>query len=122
MACDRSGSRDALLQRQQDASLWRDADLAYVVIDEFHTCDGAQGTDVAMLLRRLAAVAGAAEEGRPLGSICPVGPGAGYDSRAPSRARRFPCPCAGKGSHFSRLDDWCRFMKGRRRGSSGSVA
>ncbi|MFH9106890.1 DEAD/DEAH box helicase [Streptomyces albus] len=63
---------DLLLQRQQDASLWRDADLAYVVIDEFHTYDGAQGTDVAMLLRRLAAVAGAAEEGRPLGSICPV--------------------------------------------------
>ncbi|MFD8428323.1 DEAD/DEAH box helicase [Streptomyces coelicoflavus] len=63
---------DLLLQRQQDASLWRDADLAYVVIDEFHTYDGAQGTDVAMLLRRLADVVGAAEEGRPLGSICPV--------------------------------------------------
>lgn len=63
---------DLLLQRQQDASLWRDADLAYVVIDEFHTYDGAQGTDVAMLLRRLAAVVGAAEKGRPLGSICPV--------------------------------------------------
>ncbi|MCO8302921.1 DEAD/DEAH box helicase [Streptomyces sp. RKCA744] len=63
---------DRLLQRQQDASLWRDADLAYIVIDEFHTYDGAQGTDVAMLLRRLAAVVGAAEDGRPLGSICPV--------------------------------------------------
>lgn len=63
---------DLLLQRQQDASLWRDADLAYVVIDEFHTYDGAQGTDVAMLLRRLAAVVGADEEGRPLGSVCPV--------------------------------------------------
>ncbi|RZU25195.1 DEAD/DEAH box helicase [Streptomyces sp. BK239] len=63
---------DLLLQRQQDAPLWRDADLAYVVIDEFHTYDGAQGTDVAMLLRRLAAVVGAAEDGRPLGSICPV--------------------------------------------------
>lgn len=63
---------DRLLQRQQDASLWRDADLAYVVIDEFHTFDGAQGTDVAMLLRRLAAVVGAAGKGRPLGSVCPV--------------------------------------------------
>lgn len=63
---------DLLLQRQQDASLWRDADLAYIVIDEFHTYDGAQGTDVAMLLRRLSAVVGAAEEGRPLGAICPV--------------------------------------------------
>ncbi|MGW5420193.1 DEAD/DEAH box helicase [Streptomyces sp. NPDC003943] len=63
---------DLLLQRQQDAPLWTDADLAYIVIDEFHTYDGAQGTDVAMLLRRLGAVVGAAEEGRPLGSICPV--------------------------------------------------
>ncbi|MGO4749787.1 DEAD/DEAH box helicase, partial [Streptomyces sp. 2MCAF27] len=63
---------DLLLQRQQDASLWRDADPAYVVVDEFHTYDGAQGTDVAMLLRRLAAVVGTAEEGRPLGAICPV--------------------------------------------------
>ncbi|MER6062439.1 DEAD/DEAH box helicase [Streptomyces sp. NPDC001792] len=63
---------DLLLQRQQDAPLWADADLAYIVIDEFHTYDGAQGTDVAMLLRRLGSVVGAAEEGRPLGSICPV--------------------------------------------------
>ena len=30
-------------------------DLRYVVLDEFHTYDGAQGTDVAMLLRRLGA-------------------------------------------------------------------
>ncbi|MQS07242.1 DEAD/DEAH box helicase [Streptomyces alkaliphilus] len=63
---------DLLLQRGSDAPLWRDADPAYVVIDEFHTYDGAQGTDVAMLLRRLAAVVGAAREDRPLGSICPV--------------------------------------------------
>ncbi|MEW2030240.1 DEAD/DEAH box helicase [Streptomyces roseifaciens] len=63
---------DLLLQRQQDAPLWVDADLTYIVIDEFHTYDGAQGTDVAMLLRRLAAVVGAAEDGRPLGGICPV--------------------------------------------------
>ena len=33
--------------------LWRDADIRYVVVDEFHSYDGAQGTDVAMLLRRL---------------------------------------------------------------------
>ncbi len=44
----------------------------YVVVDEFHTYDGAQGTDVAMLLRRLAAATGHAEPGRPLGRICPV--------------------------------------------------
>ncbi|WP_037801852.1 DEAD/DEAH box helicase [Streptomyces sp. NRRL F-5135] len=75
---------DLLLQRQHDAPLWQDAELAYVVIDEFHTYDGAQGTDVAMLLRRLAAVVGAAEEGRPLGSICPVATSATLGS-APAR-------------------------------------
>jgi ATP-dependent helicase YprA (DUF1998 family) len=63
---------DLLLQRVEDEPLWRDADLAYVVVDEFHTYDGAQGTDVAMLLRRLAAAVGASEPGRPLGRICPV--------------------------------------------------
>ncbi|WP_163508973.1 DEAD/DEAH box helicase [Fodinicola acaciae] len=63
---------DMLLQRSYDAPLWTDADLRYVVVDEFHTYDGAQGTDVAMLLRRLAAAVGASEPGRPLGRICPV--------------------------------------------------
>ncbi|WP_322751204.1 MULTISPECIES: DEAD/DEAH box helicase, partial [unclassified Frankia] len=63
---------DLLLQRADDLSLWDGADLAYVVLDEFHTYDGAQGTDVAMLLRRLAAATGKAEPGRPLGTICPV--------------------------------------------------
>ncbi|GAA4241776.1 DEAD/DEAH box helicase [Actinomadura meridiana] len=63
---------DLLLQRADDLPLWEDADLAYVVVDEFHTYDGAQGTDVAMLLRRLAAAAGHSEPGRPLGRICPV--------------------------------------------------
>lgn len=63
---------DLLLQRSDDAPLWLDADIRYVVVDEFHTYDGAQGTDVAMLLRRLAAAVGVAEEGRPLGGMCPV--------------------------------------------------
>ncbi|MFD0902095.1 DEAD/DEAH box helicase [Actinomadura sediminis] len=63
---------DLLLQRGDDVPLWKDANLTYVVVDEFHTYDGAQGTDVAMLLRRLAAVTGNAEPGRPLGDICPV--------------------------------------------------
>ncbi|MFD0773651.1 DEAD/DEAH box helicase, partial [Streptomonospora algeriensis] len=55
---------DLLLQRDADVCLWQGSDLAYVVVDEFHTYDGAQGTDVAMLLRRLAAATGAAEPGR----------------------------------------------------------
>ncbi|MEU8641853.1 DEAD/DEAH box helicase [Streptomyces sp. NPDC048674] len=63
---------DLLLQREDDAPLWRDADIRYVVVDEFHTYDGAQGTDVAMLLRRLASAVGMSEKGRPLGRICPV--------------------------------------------------
>lgn len=42
---------DLLLQRGEDRPLWEDADIAFVVLDEFHTYDGAQGTDVAMLLR-----------------------------------------------------------------------
>nr|WP_245325760.1 DEAD/DEAH box helicase [Paeniglutamicibacter terrestris] len=46
---------DMLLLRHQDAPIWQKSatSLQYVVLDEFHTYDGAQGTDVAMLLRRL---------------------------------------------------------------------
>lgn len=50
---------DFLLMRPDDRALWRnnvEQDvLRYVVIDELHTYDGAQGTDVACLLRRLRA-------------------------------------------------------------------
>ncbi|MEP6462630.1 MAG: DEAD/DEAH box helicase [Frankiaceae bacterium] len=65
---------DLLLLRAADAPLWSDAaaSLQYVVLDEFHTYDGAQGTDVAMLLRRLGATCRVAEAGRPLGRITPV--------------------------------------------------
>lgn len=44
---------DMLLLRHTDAPLWQKSatSLQYVVLDEFHTYDGAQGTDVAMLLR-----------------------------------------------------------------------
>ncbi|MFF7242334.1 DEAD/DEAH box helicase [Embleya sp. NPDC008237] len=63
---------DLLVQRPEDQTLWQDGNVAYVVLDEFHTYDGAQGTDVAMLLRRFGAMTGVAEPGRPLGSICPI--------------------------------------------------
>ncbi|MFF2407047.1 DEAD/DEAH box helicase [Streptomyces sp. NPDC058092] len=63
---------DLLVQRPEDQRLWEGSSLAYVVLDEFHTYDGAQGTDVALLLRRLGAVTGLAEPGRPLGPVCPV--------------------------------------------------
>jgi replicative superfamily II helicase len=66
---------DLLLLRRADRELWTAGErgtLRYVVLDEFHTYDGAQGTDVAMLLRRLGARLGQAEGGRPLGPVTPV--------------------------------------------------
>jgi DEAD/DEAH box helicase domain-containing protein len=61
---------DLLLQRPKDAPLWKHNEpdtLRYLVLDELHTYDGAQGTDVACLLRRLGQRLGSAE------AICPVG-------------------------------------------------
>jgi ATP-dependent helicase YprA (DUF1998 family) len=74
---------DQLLLRYEDRTLWQQsaASLQYLVLDEFHTYDGAQGTDVAMLLRRLGLTLksdmpdGAltdAELARPLGRLTPV--------------------------------------------------
>lgn len=47
---------DYLLVRPQDAKLWQENKpdtLKYIAVDELHTFDGAQGTDLACLLRRL---------------------------------------------------------------------
>ena len=48
---------DYLLMRPDHARLWRDnldgQVLKYLVVDELHTFDGAQGTDLACLIRRL---------------------------------------------------------------------
>lgn len=46
---------DQLLLRSADRPLWEHSaeSLRYLVLDEFHTYNGAQGTDVAMLIRRL---------------------------------------------------------------------
>ncbi|KAA0919253.1 DEAD/DEAH box helicase [Dietzia sp. ANT_WB102] len=79
---------DQLLLRSEDADIWRLSahGLQYVVLDEFHTYDGAQGTDVALLLRRLGLVVGThlnasasnpvprtnGDLARPLGRITPV--------------------------------------------------
>ena len=47
---------DYLLVRTKDAELWHDntaETLKYIAVDELHTFDGAQGTDLACLIRRL---------------------------------------------------------------------
>lgn len=46
---------DQLLLRSADRPLWEQSaeSFRYLVLDEFHTYNGAQGTDVAMLIRRL---------------------------------------------------------------------
>lgn len=49
---------DYLMLRPKDRQLWaanQPNTLRYVVVDELHTFDGAQGTDLALLLRRLRA-------------------------------------------------------------------
>ena len=76
---------DQLLLRRDDQELWRQSamSLQYLVLDEFHTYDGAQGTDVAMLLRRLGLALKSywpeadprltpGDWSRPLGRITPV--------------------------------------------------
>jgi DEAD/DEAH box helicase domain-containing protein len=44
---------DLLLLRAKDRSLWDSRTLRYLVVDELHSFDGAQGTDLACLIRRL---------------------------------------------------------------------
>ena len=62
---------DFLLMRPEDAPLWKlngPTTLQYLVLDELHTYDGAQGSDVACLIRRLKARLGVAP-----GQLCGVG-------------------------------------------------
>lgn len=67
---------DQLLLRQADGRLWSASatSLQYLVLDEFHTYDGAQGTDVAMLLRRLglALRAHGRDGDGPLAGVTPI--------------------------------------------------
>ncbi|MFZ2654187.1 MAG: DEAD/DEAH box helicase, partial [Victivallales bacterium] len=62
---------DYLLIRPIDRDIWQRNEpetLKYVVVDELHTFDGAQGTDLACLLRRLKS-----RLGTPAGHLCCVG-------------------------------------------------
>jgi DEAD/DEAH box helicase domain-containing protein len=56
---------DFLLMRPKDQVLWQHNtpdSLKYLVVDELHTFDGAQGSDLAMLIRRLKARLGVKKE------------------------------------------------------------
>ena len=62
---------DFLMLRPDDRKLWRHNahdTLRYLVLDELHTYDGAQGSDVACLIRRLKA-----RLGTSAGTLCAVG-------------------------------------------------
>ncbi|MGO4442195.1 DEAD/DEAH box helicase [Mycobacterium sp. 2YAF39] len=91
---------DHMLLHPRRADMWRLSaeSLQYLVLDEFHTYDGAQGTDVAMLLRRLGLTLKShwtatsrvtdADRARPLGRITPVATSATLGSRAAPTAMR----------------------------------
>ena len=64
---------DYLLMRPKDQAIWRYNDeapdlLKYLVLDELHTYDGAQGADVACLIRRLKS-----RLGLPKDQLCVMG-------------------------------------------------
>jgi DEAD/DEAH box helicase domain-containing protein len=62
---------DYLLVRPKDAALWQENNpetLKYIAVDELHTFDGAQGTDLACLLRRFKA-----RLYTPSGYLCCIG-------------------------------------------------
>lgn len=91
---------DHMLLHPGRADMWRLSaeSLQYLVLDEFHTYDGAQGTDVAMLLRRLGLTLKShwtdtsrvtdEDRARPLGRITPVATSATLGSRAAPTAMR----------------------------------
>ena len=56
--------------------------LRFIVLDELHTYDGAQGTDVANLIRRLKL-----KLHIPKGLLCPIGTSATIGSGSDSKAR-----------------------------------
>lgn len=69
---------DFLLIRPEDQPLWRfnsPGMLRYLVVDELHTFDGAQGTDLACLIRRLRDRLGAGRELACVGTSATMGSG-----------------------------------------------
>lgn len=76
-----------------DAGTWEQP-LTYLVLDELHTYDGPQGTDVAMLLRRFGHRLGTATDSSPLSGVGCVGTSATLGSSATASADM--CSFAGK--------------------------
>ncbi|MCA1787415.1 MAG: hypothetical protein LC657_15690, partial [Desulfobacteraceae bacterium] len=77
---------DFLLMRPQDQELWRCNEpgvLRYLVLDELHTYDGAQGADVACLIRRLKE-----KLDIPKGELCVVGTSATLDENKDVQAEK----------------------------------
>jgi DEAD/DEAH box helicase domain-containing protein len=77
---------DFLLMRPQDQPLWqhnKPGVLRYLVVDELHTFDGAQGTDLACLIRRLRAKLEAGPDLACVGTSATIG---GSDAVEPLRA------------------------------------
>ena len=67
---------DYLLIRPSDQQLWRrnaPGALRYLVVDELHTFDGAQGTDLACLIRRLRVRLGAGDDLTCVGTSATLG-------------------------------------------------
>lgn len=76
------------LMRQEFMPLWKgnidteEKVLHFIVLDELHTYDGAQGTDVANLIRRLKL-----KLNLPKASLCPIGTSATIGNGEDSKAR-----------------------------------
>lgn len=78
---------DFLLIRARDSELWRHNapdTLKFLVVDELHTFDGAQGTDLACLIRRLKA-----RLGTPPGALACVGTSATLGSEGHAKLIEF---------------------------------
>lgn len=77
---------DYLLVRPGDYPLWKEngpETLKFLVVDELHTFDGAQGTDLACLIRRLKA-----RTKTPEGYLCCVGTSATLGTGEPETAEK----------------------------------
>ena len=86
---------DYLLVRPDYTRIWASSGLSplkYVAVDEMHTFDGAQGTDLACLLRRLKT-----RLRIPQGSLCCVGTSATMgDASSTDGIRRYACDIFGE--------------------------